>query len=94
MRSQIVRLIKKSGCRVRGSLFDSYGKGRGYTLLISLSESHLAVVTWPEYRFVNIDIFICNYSRHNADKAAALQREFKKLFHPQSVKKWELRRGP
>ncbi|MBE0477620.1 adenosylmethionine decarboxylase [Candidatus Aerophobetes bacterium] len=35
--------------------FDPYG----VTGLVLLSESHLAIHTWPEYRYVSLDVYSC-----------------------------------
>lgn len=94
MEKKIAHLIENSGATVRGMFFDSYGKNKGYTLFISIAESHILVITWPELRLVNIDIFLCNFTRDNSIIARRILAGFKRIFLPKKVKKWRIRRAP
>lgn len=47
-------------CHIRiEDVVEKYFEPQGYTLLFLLSESHLAVHTWPEYNMICIDLFVC-----------------------------------
>lgn len=94
MRKKIASIVKTAGATVRGTFFDSYGKDKGYTLFISIAESHVMVITWPELRLVNIDIFLCNFTRDNSMIARRIFSELKRLFLPKKIKKWEAKRAP
>jgi spermidine synthase len=48
----------EAGCEVRSSHFSKYGS-QGISGIVIISESHLAIHTWPEYRYAAIDIFTC-----------------------------------
>lgn len=61
------------------------GEG-GITGVVIVSESHLTIHTWPERRYVNLDVFFCNYTRDNTRKARAVFTEFKKIYRPQRMK--------
>ena len=61
------------------------GEG-GITGVVIVSESHLAIHTWPEKKFVNLDVFFCNYTRDNTIKARAVFKEFKKIYGPKRVR--------
>lgn len=37
----------------------------GFTAIICLSESHIAIHTWPEFGKVNLDIYLSNFERNN-----------------------------
>ena len=43
---------------------------RGVTGIIAISESHLAIHTWPEHGYAAVDIFTCstNFEPHKASK--------------------------
>lgn len=94
MEKRAVNLIISAGATVRGTFFDSYGKGRGYTLFISIAESHILIITWPELRLVNIDIFLCNFTRDNSIIARRILSGLKHLFLPKKIKRWEVNRAP
>jgi len=57
----------------------------GMTLFYILAESHLAIHTWPEKSLVNIDLFLCNYSRNNNHKARAVALGLIELFKPAKI---------
>lgn len=61
------------------------GEG-GITGVVIVSESHLTIHTWPERRYVNLDVFFCNYSRDNTKKARSVFAEFKKIYRPKRIK--------
>ena len=43
---------------------------RGVTGIIAISESHLAIHTWPEHGYAAVDIFTCGttFERHKASR--------------------------
>jgi len=71
---------------------DVSGPG-GVTGVVLLAESHLAVHTWPELASVTIDIYVCNFSEDNTDKARALAQDLMLLFRPSSCEVNEIGRG-
>lgn len=87
-------MVKSAGATVRGTFFDSYGESKGYTLFISIAESHVLVITWPELRLVNIDIFLCNFTRDNSIIARRILAGFKRIFLPKKIKRREIERAP
>lgn len=91
---KILKLAREAGCTIRKWHFDKYKPEEGYTLVVTIAESHFAVLTWPEVRFANIDIFVCNYTRDNTNVAVGLEKALKKLFRPKKVKRWKRLRGP
>lgn len=48
---------------------DEHGCKAGVTGTVVLAESHLAIHTWPESGNVTLDVYVCNYSRDNSDRA-------------------------
>lgn len=94
MEKKIADMAKAAGATVRGTFFDSYGKGQGYTLFVSIAESHVLIITWPELRLVNIDIFLCNFTRDNHMIAQHIFTALKRIFLPGRVKRWKISRAP
>ena len=57
----LLGLCKKSGVTVMNEYFHKFEKhGQGFTGVVCLAESHVSIHTWPEYKKMAIDIFICN----------------------------------
>ncbi len=42
---------------------------KGFTAVIALAESHVAVHTWPDEGYVSVSVHVCNYSRDNSKSA-------------------------
>lgn len=62
---------------------------QGITGVILLSESHLAIHTWPQWNYVAIDIFTCG-KRTFPKKALDY---LKKKFQPKKIQILEIKRG-
>ena len=54
----------------------------GWTGVILLAESHLAIHTWPERQALTFDVFVCNHSCDNRDKARSLAARLLALWRP------------
>lgn len=53
--------VKNNNYKILGDLFHKF-EPQGFTGIILLSESHLAIHTWPELSSISMDIFSCkNY---------------------------------
>lgn len=65
----------------------------GITGVLLLAESHLAVHTWPEFRGVTLDAYVCNYSADNSARAEALIEALLRHFQPQRLCRNRLQRG-
>lgn len=50
----------------------SFVEGGGVSVAIVLSESHVAVHTWPEFAAVTLDVYACSYHRDNTEAARGL----------------------
>lgn len=55
----LVEAAKHSGATVLHTYFHKFDKGEGVTGVIALAESHISVHTWPEHKYMAIDIFMC-----------------------------------
>jgi spermidine synthase len=97
LREQLIALTVTSGLTVVGERFHAFthsdGSPAGVTGTLLLAESHLAIHTWPERAAVTLDVYVCNFSQDNSDKAHALLAAAIALFVPKSVSRQELHRG-
>ena len=90
VRAKTLAMVKRAGFQIVASRFHKFsqtsaGEG-GITGIIIVSESHVALHTWPERNFLNLDVFFCNYSHDNTKKARAVFAEFKKIYRPKRVR--------
>lgn len=74
-------VAKDSGMQIVGDVFHQR-EPEGVTGTVLLAESHLAIHTWPEAKFVTIDIFVSNYPLDNTEKALTLYAALKAYFKP------------
>ena len=84
-------MIKKSGLHELGYYYHKFNDG-GFTVVFALTESHLSIHTWPESKYVSLDIFVCNYSKDNSQNAISLYNKIKAIFNPQKVSKKTIKR--
>lgn len=52
------KLVERLNLTVVKSIFHSF-KPQGKTIVYILSESHLAIHTWPEHKLVHVDLVSC-----------------------------------
>lgn len=72
---------------------DHQGQPGGVTGTVLLAESHLAIHTWPETGCVTIDVYVCNFSADNSDKARRLMDGMVAAYAPGRVARQQLVRG-
>lgn len=90
-RKHIIELVLKSGLHILDSAFFVF-ENNSFSLNIMLSESHLCIHTWPERKYVSLDLFVCNYTCDNSLVAGALFDEVCSLFLPITKKVVHLER--
>jgi S-adenosylmethionine decarboxylase len=66
---------------------------QGVTGTVLLAESHVAIHTWPEAGFATVDVYVCNYTSDNTDKAERLFRALEAALRPQRTRFHSIRRG-
>ncbi len=69
------------------------GHPGGITGMVLLAESHIAVHTWPELGAVTLDIYVCNYTTDNSEKAEGVLETLLRHFNPASCSVNRLHRG-
>jgi S-adenosylmethionine decarboxylase proenzyme len=94
MRSKTLAVICRAGFRIVASRFHKFppnGNAEGgITGVVIVSESHITIHTWPERKFVNLDVFFCNYTRDNTRKARLVFQEFKRIYQPKRARQREV----
>ena len=87
----------RHGVTVVGRYFHTFhnaqGQPAGVTGAVVLAESPLAIHTWPEIAAVTLDVYVCNFSADNSQRARALFNEVIAHFAPQQTEKKEVARG-
>lgn len=91
------QLVGDAGLTVVGSRFHAFPPGThgavGWTGVLLLAESHLALHTWPEQRSVTLDVFVCNVGQDNSERARTLLDALVARFAPGRVMRQQLERG-
>ncbi|WP_332670814.1 S-adenosylmethionine decarboxylase family protein [Aromatoleum sp.] len=72
---------------------DADGDAAGVTGTVVLAESHLAIHTWPESGNVTLDVYVCNFSRDNSDRARHVYRRVLDALQPEDAVEYEVVRG-
>lgn len=91
-----LRVCSRPGLTAVGCLFHQFGNREapaGATGAVVLSESHLAVHTWPEIRAVTLDLYVCNFSHDNSAAARLAYRDLIAAFACRRSAERELERG-
>lgn len=87
----ILKTIKKDGLHALGLLSHKFSNG-GFSAIVNLAESHLALHTWPELNYLTIDIYTCNYTRNNNKSCRTIFETLVKFFNPSKIEKIVLKR--
>lgn len=98
LRATCLKLVEASGLTAVNEVFHAFpgtdpDETGGITGTVLLAESHLALHTWPELQAVTLDVYVCNYSTDNSDKATQLLNSLVRLFDPDEANRQSLERG-
>lgn len=98
LRQACTEWVHSVGLQAVGECFYAFppphaGVRGGVTGMVLLAESHLAVHTWPESGHVTVDVFVCNMSADNTQRARDLLEAMIRGFAPATVQRQTLRRG-
>jgi len=92
LRKRCIQLCADAGLTVLGDFFYQF-EDAGVTGTVVLAESHIAIHTWPETCTVALDVFVCNHSRDNSDKADRLFKAALAFLQPKKVLRKAVVRG-
>lgn len=92
---QIVAAVQQAKMQVVGVRFHQF-EPIGVTGVVLLAESHVAVHTWPEqgeHGYVTLDVYVCNHTGENREKAEQLFERLMTLFAPKNIERHAVNRG-
>jgi spermidine synthase len=72
----MLKAAEESGATIISSTFHHFSPF-GVSGVVVIQESHLAIHTWPEYRYAAVDLFTCGYSVNPWTSYEILKSEFK-----------------
>jgi S-adenosylmethionine decarboxylase proenzyme len=58
IRKLMLEAASRSGATIVGNIFHHFSP-HGVTGVVVIAESHLAIHTWPEFRYASVDLFTC-----------------------------------
>ncbi len=58
IRDLMLEAASRTGATIVGSIFHHFSP-QGVTGVVVIAESHLAIHTWPEFRYASVDLFTC-----------------------------------
>jgi S-adenosylmethionine decarboxylase len=93
LRALCLKLVRAVGLTSLGDYFHQFDGEGGVTGVVVLAESHLSIHTWPERRYVTIDVYVCNYSSDNKEKARSLFDALVQTYQPDDLRVQALDRG-
>lgn len=71
--------VRVFGLQQVGEIVHDFPEG-GFTAIHALTESHLSIHTWPEFRCCTCDIFLSNFKQHNHEKVRGLGQNLVRYF--------------
>jgi S-adenosylmethionine decarboxylase len=92
LRSLCLDAVADAQLTLVGDCFHQF-EPQGVTGTVPLAESHLAIHTWPESRFVTIDVCVCKLLHDNKDKARRLFGALERALKPRRTKFRAIERG-
>ncbi|MDH4228452.1 MAG: adenosylmethionine decarboxylase [Nitrospirota bacterium] len=87
-----VEYVRDAGLLDVGILFHAFPGEGGVTGTVILAESHLCLHTWPEHGYVSLDVYVCNYTSDNSEKARGVANRLIELFAAQEARVREVTR--
>lgn len=67
-------------------------ENQSFTSAVCLKESHLCIHTWPEFKQLTFDVFLCNYTQDNTVKVEQIADEVVQYFKANTIQKHKIYR--
>ena len=67
-------------------------ENQSFTSAVCLKESHLCIHTWPEFKQLTFDVFLCNYMQDNTGKVERIADEVIGYFDAKIIQKHKIYR--
>ena len=88
VKTSMVEAAKRAQATIIDVVFHEFNPF-GISGVVVIAESHLAIHTWPEYRYAAVDVFTCGEQR-SPDAAIPVIKEY---FAPERIQVMEMNRG-
>ena len=90
LRELCVNASREAGLTVLGEHFYQFDgadatQDGGSTGAVVLAESHIAIHTWPERNGATLDVYVCNFTADNTEKAERLFKTIIDALKPADV---------
>ncbi len=85
------KIIKKYHLHKLGEIYYQFKNG-GFTALVGLTESHISIHTWPEFHYLTLDVYLCNFKKDNTEVTKKIFDDLIKFYHPKNFTKRVLKR--
>lgn len=85
------KIIKKFKLEKVGIITHNF-ENNSFTIAICLKESHICIHTWPEFKQLTLDVYLCNYLQNNSEKVKSITNEFINYFNADVLKDFEINR--
>lgn len=80
--------VERGGGTIVKAVFHNFSP-HGVSGVVVITESHVTIHTWPEYRYAAVDIFSCSKKLNHA----AIRLELKRLLLAQKIRRKSFQRG-
>lgn len=87
LKNLITKSLKKVWLTELWNYYHTFWNNNEITCVVALAESHISIHTWPEKKYVSLDIFVCNLWEDNSNKAKEIYKIFIDFFKPWDIKK-------
>jgi S-adenosylmethionine decarboxylase len=84
-------LIETHHLQKLGEVYHNFSPA-GFTGVVCLSESHVSIHTWPEFKKINLDIYLSNFQKNNDGTVDSIYRSFVAFFNATILSETFIRR--
>jgi len=85
LQNLISELLLKYNLYELWNYYHTFENNNEITCVVALAESHITIHTWPEKKYISLDIFVCNLWEDNSSKAKKIYKDLINFFNPKSI---------